>query len=223
MKIGLAVTTCNRPEMLKAFIDSMDTHSITPDVFCIHDDTEHRVGVAQSKNNCLHKLQDCDLIILMDDDCHFTHPDALDFIAEGHKRTRQHHFLFMHPDHHRYVKTWHTPDCDVDLYDSCSGVFMSITKEAFQKVGYMDSRYKRYGYEHAGYSRRIHLSGLNAKPFMMLKGMDKYFRALDFEGGVKSALSEQEKAEFSGVDGHNDKIYHDELANWHNVYRSYGK
>lgn len=221
MKIGLGATTCNRPLMLQAFKDSVERYNITPDTLYIHDDTDTRHGVAYSKNMCLYNLQHCDLILLLDDDCLFNSPYALTYIAEAHEMTQQNHFLLMHPDHHDFVKTWKTPELNIELFNDCSGVFMSITKEAFNKVGYLDSRYKRYGYEHAGYSRRIHLTGLNAKPFMCPEGIRDHFRALDFEGNVISSISEQEKNEFSRIGGHNDLIYQDELNNWHTPYRTF--
>lgn len=220
-KIGIGVTTCNRPDILQECLRSIEQNNIQANIY-INDDTEERKGVAHSKNKCLHQLRNNDVIFLIDDDVRFKTPQALDFILEGHERSAQHHFLFMHPDHHDFSHTW-TPsiEVDIDIYNSCSGVFMSITKKAFETVGYFDTRYKRYGYEHAGYSRRIHLSRLNAKPFMMLTGMSNHFRALDFEEKIQSALSEEEKQEFSQAGGFNDQIYHDELNNFHNLYREF--
>lgn len=223
MKVSLAITTCNQPQRLQSCLQSIEANNIKLHKLFIHDDVNKK-GVAYSKNKCLQAINDSDIMILIDDDVLIQSPEAIDFIAQGHELSRQHHFLFMDKKHHEYVRTWQpTHDISIDLFNKCSGVFMSITKEAFNTVGYFDSRYYKYGYEHAGYTRRIHLSRLNAHPFMMLTGMDRYIKALDFEGNIDSALNDELKNEYSKVGGQNDMIYHDELKQWYNLKRDFNE
>ena len=217
MTVGIGIITCNRPHLLQQALKHHNNFSSTADRLFIYNDSVNKKGIAYGKNKCIDTLKDFDYIFLFDDDCYPIKDGWIEFMIEAHEASRQHHFLFMDSNHHKYVKTWQPNiECSIDLYDDCGGVFMSLTKEAVNKVGYLDSRYKRYGYEHAGYSRRIHLSGLNSKPFMMPTGLGEYLYAHDYNEKIDSALPVDVRDEFVE---YNDSIYHDELKNWHNLKR----
>lgn len=227
--VGIGVTTCNRPDYLQVFLDELKRHTTLPYTLYVHDDTQSQRGVAYSKNKCLQALWGHDYIFLFDDDC-FVKPGWLEFFIEAHEASAQGHFLFMHPDHHDQPSVWQpSSEVSIDIYEKCSGVFMSLTKAAYEAVGYIDSRYQKYGYEHAGYSRRIHLARQNAAAFMCVTGSDKYLHAVDFTGTGDypiekySSISQQEKELHTQIGGHNDQIYHDELANWHNLKRDFNE
>lgn len=220
MKIGIGITTCNRPHLLDQCIWAIEANTSKPYSLHIQDDTHTRNGVAFSKNACLFALRDCDLIFLFDDDCFPTSPGWVDFFVQAHEATGQHHFLFMSRERHKYSRTWQPfhGSPAIDLYEDCAGVFMSITRRAFETIGYFDDRYHKYGYEHAGYSRRLHLSRLNASPFMCVAETSQYLRALDFEGDIPSSISDEEKQSHIP---HNETIYHTELKEWDQLYRQY--
>jgi hypothetical protein len=61
------------------------------------------------------------------------------------------------------------------------------------KVGYFNSEYGQYGFEHAGYSNRIYKAGLTNAPYQQLTGTDKYICALDYIIEHKSSIPEYKK------------------------------
>ena len=77
-------------------------------------------------------------------------------------------------------------------FDNCGGVFMMLTKEVVAKVGAFGD-YGQYGFEHAGYSQRIHKAGLTEHPYICANDTYKYIKALDYEGTIKSSVSDEVK------------------------------
>lgn len=227
MKIGCAITTKDRPDYLKVCLEQFQKFTPSEVGIFVNDDVNGE-GVAASKNRLINKIfeeEKCDIGFLFDDDC-WPKKEWLNFFLKAHEDTLQHHFLFMHPKHHKLKGVWepYKGGPPIEIYDECSGVFMSITRKAFETVGYFDPRYKMYGYEHAGYTRRINISRLTAAPFMCLEGTDKYLHACDFTGGEEygltkhSSVNEETKSKWMR---HNDDVYHDELNNWHKLHREY--
>lgn len=217
MSVGIGIITCNRAEMLIKSIKQHELFSKNADQLFIYNDSADKKGIAYGKNRCIKALSNHDYIFLFDDDCYPIKEGWIDFMIEMHEASSQHHFLFMDKRHHKYVRNWSpNSECEIELYNDCGGVFMSMTKHCIDKIGYLDSRYKLYGYEHAGYSRRVHLSRLNAKPFMMPVGLNDYLYAVDYNDKIDSALPDEVKYSFIEF---NDGIYHDELKNWHNLKR----
>jgi len=152
-KIGIALTTLNRPEHLKLAIRQQD--------LCLPDNTTIHVitgtnGIAAAKNECIEKLKDCDYIFLFDDDCFPIRTGWAEYFINEHKRTGNHHFLYLNRIHNKIE----TKD-GIDIYKDCGGCFMFLTKEVLQKVGGFYKGYGQYGYEHAGYTQRIFNAGLN--------------------------------------------------------------
>jgi hypothetical protein len=129
-------------------------------------------NISKAKNECLEALKDCEHIFLFDDDCF---PIAKDwhvpFIESG-----LNHLLYMKPHHgissNKGVYT---------VFTECSGVFMYLTKEVVDKVGYFGN-YGRYGFEHAGYTHRIYKAGLTPSKYMTLNGTEKLIHSLDLDG-----------------------------------------
>lgn len=180
MKIGIGVTSFNRPAHLDLWVEQITKHS-SEDVK-VHieiDKKEDRKGIAFRKNNCLRALKDCDYIFLFDDDCFPIADGWIDFFIEKHKATNQHHFLYMRPTTNiRIVKA----EKDINIFTNCGGVFMFLTKEVIKKVGGFCKDYGMYGYEHAGYSHRIHSAGLNTfGQYLSPKESSKYLYAMDYD------------------------------------------
>lgn len=173
MKIGIGITTQNRPDHIKWCVESIEKYTEDYTLY-VHNDTEQK-GVAYSKNMCLSKLKDCDYIFLFDDDCAPKAKGWVDFFINS----KQNHLLYMNKNY--------KPICEfgeVVYFTDASGVFMFLTKEVIDKVGYFNPDYKRYGFEHAGYSKRIYHAKLTNTNFPVLKGSDKYLHAIDFDGNV---------------------------------------
>jgi len=82
---------------------------------------------------------------------------------------------------------------NVEHYNDCGGVFMFITSEVLNKVGYINSAYGRYGFEHAGYSNRIYKAGLTRSPYQQLVNTKEYLYAMDYSIKHRSSLTDEEK------------------------------
>lgn len=72
-------------------------------------------------------------------------------------------------------------------FNNCSGCMLFLTKEVIEKVGGFNPQYGFYGYEHAGYSRRIHQAGLT--PLGMYtcpEGVEDYIYSMDLDYSRKA-------------------------------------
>jgi hypothetical protein len=160
-------------------------------------------GVAYSKNENLKALKDCDYIFLFDDDCYPIHEDWVNFFTSSNEN----HVLFLNDSHGLIYKKQGT-----EYYRDCGGVFMMITKEIVLKVGAFGD-YGVYGFEHAGYSQRIYKARLTDAPYQMLSETNNYLKALDYEGTIKSSVSDEvkqieiDKNRIKFVEEVNDKNY----------------
>jgi len=202
MKIGIGITTHNRPEHLEWCVKSIHKYTENCKVY-IYDDKESK-GVAYSKNMCLYNLKDCDYIFLFDDDCAPKQKGWVDlFIHSG-----ENHLLYMNKSYEYTCEFG-----DIEYYTNCSGVFMFLTKKVIEKVGYFNPEYGRYGLEHAGYSKRIYHAGLTNTNFQVIKRSSDYLHAIDFDGEVGfkhfSTVTGEERKKCEEI---NDPIYRYETS-----------
>jgi hypothetical protein len=183
-KIGIGVTTTpNRPEYIDTWRKNFEKVKPKHYHLHIHEDVSYK-GVAYSKNQNLKTLQDCDYIFLFDDDCY----PIKEGWAEYFINSNEHHLLFLNHTHKVLARTG-----NVEHYNDCGGVFMFITSEVLSKVGYINSAYGRYGFEHAGYSNRIYKAGLTRSPYQQLVNTKEYLYAMDYSIKHRSSLTDEEK------------------------------
>ena len=202
MNIGLGVTTYKRPEHLKLFKEQLKKFSkrgstlglgLLDYLVKIHeyDDEVARKGIAYGKNQCLKALKDCDYIFLFDDDCVPIKEGWIKWFIKAHKESGQHHFLYLRD----------TPSLrctgvkkGIQIFNNCGGAFMFLTKEVLKTVGGFNKNYKLYGYEHAGYSDRIHKAGLTPfGAYLCPLGADKYIYAMDWDHSRKDEFQNKVK------------------------------
>ena len=193
MRIGIGVTTYNRPQHLELFKSQIEKY-LPKDakLFIAFDDIE-RKGIAFRKNECLENLKDCDYIFLFDDDCFPIKEGWADYFISESNATKQQHFMYLKET--ATIQKIRTV-ANVDEYDNCGGAMLFLTKEVIEKVGGFCKDYGRYGFEHAGYSNRIHQAGLtpmgaylcpaDAKEYIYAMDYDNY---LTFNKQVKHAPS----------------------------------
>lgn len=216
MRIGIGVTTYNRPQHLELFKAQIEKY-LPKDtkLFIAFDDIE-RKGIAHRKNECLENLKECDYIFLFDDDCFPIKEGWADYFIEMSNATKQQHFLYLKETSTiQKIRTI----ANVDEYNNCGGALLFLTKEVIEKVGGFCKDYGRYGFEHAGYSNRIHLAGLTqmgkylcpneAKDYIYALDYDNY---LPFNKQVKHAPSmANEIANISRYVKNNAPIYHKDI------------
>lgn len=181
LKIGVGVTTFKRPEVLRLFLRQLQEYTKNYFFHIAYDKESDRKGIAARKNECLKMLYDsgCDYIFLFDDDCFPIQKGWTDFFIEAHKRTGQHHFLYLR----EVGELKKTREQDgIDIYNLCGGVFMMITREVVERVGGFNPQYKIYGYEHGTYSMRIHGAGLTPMgAYLCPVDSGEYLYALDWD------------------------------------------
>lgn len=179
MKIGVGVTTYNRPNHLELWRKQFDKTVNQFVSLAIEDDSTDRRGIAHRKNNCLISLRDCDYIFLFDDDCFPIKEGWIDFFIGASKASGQQHFMYL-KETPTIKKTGE--DNGINTYNNCAGCMMFLTKEIIQKVGAFNPKYGIYGFEHAGYSERIHKAGLTPLgAYTCPAGAGEYIYSLDLD------------------------------------------
>lgn len=192
MRIGIGVTTYNRPECLNECLINIARHTnlkslyINGDVelYVATDTDEDRRGVAYRKNECLRALKDCDYVFLFDDDC-FPIKDG--WVEWFIKEADGEHVLFLNNKLHNPIcKTY-----NLISYNDCGGVFMFLTKDHIKYIGAFNEDFKIYGFEHCEYSMRC---ANNHREFLMIEGTEKYLFAHDYSTpNHKSSITDEEK------------------------------
>lgn len=189
MRIGIGITTNDRPELLKALVSSIHKHTTMSEVnLYIADDSIDKVGVAKKKNECLRALKGCEFVFLLDDDVEII-KDAwvYFFINAGH-----HHLLYLNDSHKPFIHAYGST-----VYLDCGGVFMYMTKECIDKVGAFDEKYIGWGLEHADYSKRIAMAMGYQYPYKSLDNTNLYIHAHDYSNpNHVSSISNEEKQKY---------------------------
>lgn len=204
VSIGIGVTTTpNRKEYFDLWYKKFTEVAPSGYHLHVHDDVHYK-GVAYSKNQNLKTLKDCDYIFLFDDDCFPIIRGWENYFINS----KEHHLLYLQPQHNIIARLG-----EIEHYNDCGGVFMYLTREAFETVGYFNPEYSQYGFEHAGYSVRINKAGLTQSAFQQLKDTDKYLLAMDYSGtlpNVKKQMSIEEYQKQKEINK-NRKVFMKEL------------
>jgi len=223
MRIGIGCTTFNRAKHLKFWTKQFVFNSNFDYQLHIADDTEDRKGIAYRKNECLRALKDCDYIFLFDDDCFPIKEGWAEFFIEASKASAQQHFMYLketpmikwigskHVNPSEALYTENT--FEIKQYNNCSGCMMFFTKEVIEKVGSYNPAYGIYGFEHAGYSNRIHSAGLTPLgAYTCPEAAGEYIYSLDFDNHLlfNKELNHNPSIEVSKINEYvedNKKIY----------------
>ena len=177
-KIGIAITTRNRPDVLSICLKHFNVFTPRLDniEFFILDDnsdfeeaalnveacesngftanylySHERLGIAKAKNQCLHHLSNCDFWFLFDDDCFPKKSNWYQLYLDCYRNSGCHHLLYnahIGP----YAPVGHA--FGVEEYNAELGVLMFMTRHCIDVIGGFDERYGIYGYEHMEYARR---------------------------------------------------------------------
>jgi GT2 family glycosyltransferase len=192
MKIGIGVTTYNRPKHLELWKKQISSFAPTnlPGYYVetyIADDSQDRKGIAYRKNECLRALKDCDYVFLFDDDCFPIKEGWAEFFINACKASgnNQRHFIYLKetPTLKKTGSSWcGAGDYTIIQYNNCSGCMVFFTKEVIEKVGAYNPKYGIYGFEHAGYSNRIHKAGFTSLgAYTCPAGAGEYIYSMDLD------------------------------------------
>lgn len=176
-RVGIGVVTYNRKARVQQTIERIreltsheyrlvvaDDGSTDGTLQALSDQTmvvtgENR-GIAWNKNRALFFLKvhvRCDVIVLLEDDAFPTERDWLAGWVEAAQRW----------GHVNYAGTWFREAFmggtgtarDPVTSHEVSGQCSAFSAEALDYVGYMDTRFGKYGFEHAEHSHRLRLAG----------------------------------------------------------------
>jgi glycosyltransferase involved in cell wall biosynthesis len=227
LKIGIGIATYNRCRSLETCIAALRKSTAEPYTLVVADDgstdetatvcAQHHVvriagknmGIAWNKNRALfflHQVLECDVVILFEDDCY---PNEVnwqsDWVAAAQKW-----------GHINFAGEWFRDQViegsgTVDepfLSIKVSGQCTAVSRAALSVCGYLDSRFKSYGYEHAEHSARLVRAGFGGEMRMAKRGeIDPHFYLL--------------KADFTVVQNQshwNDESVASNWAAWEKMY-----
>lgn len=194
--IGIGCLTYNRPKHLEWWKGQVLKYLPENSKIYIATDTDQdRRGVAFRSNECLKELRNCEYIFLFNDDCAPINAGWAEFHISASKNTGNNHFLLLKNTpsiksqyseticQDTTIQTSYKDGCvTIDSYNNCGGAFMFLTKKVIEKVGGFNPAYGLYGYEHAGYSKRIHKAGLTKQgEYLSVRGAGEYIYAMDYD------------------------------------------
>lgn len=221
LRLGIGITTFRRSKLLTHVLDGIIRHTRTPYKLIVADDGSQdetldllrarkiphvagpNRGIAWNKNRALFHLQEvakCNVMILLEDDIMPRHDGwEVDWIRSvenwGHVNIGGNwfeHLLGSEPG------TPDSPFVSTVLTGQCSG----FSRAALKTVGYMDTRFGRYGYEHCEHSARMiraGFGGIEGSPqkFYLLKSdlqllatdQSDYHSELDKNSGIFAEVS----------------------------------
>jgi glycosyltransferase involved in cell wall biosynthesis len=178
-RIGIGIVTYNRLEVLKTTIDRVRRLTLSPSVdWVVADDgssdgtiawlrANHvpmvggvNMGIAWNKNRALFllsKVLSCATIILLEDDTYPTEPGWETPWVEAVRRWGHINLATPHMED-RILSGAGTPE-DPFLCPVVTGQCTAFSRESLLFGGYLDSRFKGYGYEHGEHSRRLVRAG----------------------------------------------------------------
>lgn len=218
IKLGIGVTTYNRAASLKRTLDGILHYTRHPYTLIVADDGSPdgtldllrsrqiphvagpNRGIAWNKNRALFHLQEvarCDVILLLEDDVAPRHDGWEASWIEASRRWG--HVNLAGPWFANLFEsgtgTTDDPVLSTVLTGQCSG----FSREALHTVGYMDTRFGRYGYEHCDHSERLLKSGFGGqvdparyylvKSDLAIAGVEEEYRSeLDAGARIYNAL-----------------------------------
>lgn len=221
-RIGIAITTHNRPEVLKRAIEQHVKHlpsgalmvviddgskpaAIVPDNVKLvrHDQSR---GIVASKNASLTALVDagCEHLFLWDDDAW---PIAdnwhLPYI-ESHEPHLAYQFLDLAGRNKLNDMAVLYRDDKHIAYTGQRGVMLYYHRRAIDKVGGFDPVYGRGMYEHPDLALRIHNAGLSTWAFADVVGSEKLIHSMDEYEEVARSIPRPERESLAKT---NARIY----------------
>ncbi|GAJ27774.1 glycosyltransferase [Acidomonas methanolica] len=177
-RVGIGVTTYNRAAFLETLIPVLRSYTARPVEYFVADDgstddtpalltrldiphvSASNRGIAWNKNRALFQLRcvrQCDVVILIEDD---TIPTQARWEEPWIEAALRYGHVNVWPDHwdaaaHDGTGTVENPFVSSLLTGQCS----AFSGAALDLVGFMDTRFRKYGFEHIEHTRRMITAG----------------------------------------------------------------
>ncbi|AHF77904.1 Gp99, glycosyl transferase [Sodalis praecaptivus] len=204
--IGIAITTHNRPDVLKRAIEQHQKHFPLGAMMVVMDDgsnpqaeapegiklirNEISLGIVASKNASLEALMGagCEHIFLWDDDAW---PIAdnwhLPYIESPEPHLAYQFLDLAGPRKLKDIAVLYRDDKHV-AYTGQRGVMLYYHRSVIEKLGGFDPIYGRGMYEHSDLALRIHNAGLTSWAFADVAGSGKLIHSLDEHEAVERSV-----------------------------------
>lgn len=210
-RIGIAITTHNRPDILKKALEQ-HRKFLPPDaVLVVIDDGskpsaivpdgvrlirhESSLGIVAAKNSSLVALMDagCEHLFLWDDDAYPIADNWYEPYVESPEPHLAYQFLDLAGPRKLNDMTELYRDDKHVAYTGQRGVMLYYHRRAIEKVGGFDPVYGRGMYEHPDLARRIHCAGLTTWPFGDVVGSEKLIYSSDEHEAVNRSIPTAER------------------------------
>lgn len=210
-KIGIAITTHNRPDVLAKSLeqhhkylppgavvfvidDGSNPPAIIPDWCKLirHDKSQ---GIVESKNVSLECLMDagCEHLFLWDDDAYAIADNwHLPYIESPEPHLAYQFLDLAGPRKLNDMAVLYSDDKHI-AYTGQRGVMLYYHRSAIEKVGGFDPVYGRGMYEHPDLALRIHNAGLTTWAFADVTGSEKLIHSLDEHDDVVRSVSRSDR------------------------------
>lgn len=223
MKIAIAITTHNRYEVFSETYKNILKYLPKGAALIVVDDGsdipvpeatfrfDKAQGIAVAKNKCLELMGDADYYFLFDDD---VYPKVKDWHLQ-YIFTGLNHLCFSFDKFSNGVGNGRKKigeSGDIIYWHEPCGLMLFLTKKCLDTVGGFDPAYGRWGYEHVGYSMRIHNAGLTPKPFMDIKNSLDVFYSFDWDQTAKRSVPSPDRAKCIAP---NERKYRSEMKSSH--------
>lgn len=203
MKIGTAISSHNRPDVLAKALEHHKKHLPKGAKLVVVDDASrppieadyhfpHNAGISAAKNKCIELLEGCDHYFLFDDDCWPIVDDwHLPYINSGIKHLS---FTFPslsngRPNGRRLMWTRN----GISNYTKPCGCMLYFTKEVVETIGGFDPDYVQWGVEHLDFSIRAYNARLTPHKYLDVANSTKLFHSMDREGTAKASVASEIK------------------------------
>lgn len=192
-RVGIGITTYNRSSNLRDTLTGVFATS-TPDVVVVADDgsTDDTAsvmsdfpnvtylqnpngGIARNKNRLLFRLfaiERCDVVILLEDD---TKPVLKGWLEEWSRGGLLYGHVNVRFDWMDLCYSGEGTAISPYVSGHLTGQCMAFSRKAWAKCGYMDHRFKSYGFEHIEMTRRCVAAGYGGSLDRFLCMSEKWF------------------------------------------------
>ncbi|EPS1423165.1 glycosyltransferase family 2 protein [Enterobacter hormaechei] len=205
-KIGVAITTHNRPQVLAKSLEQHRKHLPAGAVVFVIDDGSNppakvpdwcklirhdkSLGIVASKNASLECLMDsgCEHLFLWDDDAYaITDNWHLPYIESPEPHLAYQFLDLAGTNKLNDLSELYRDDQHV-AYTGQRGVMLYYHRSAIEKVGGFDPIYGRGMYEHSDLALRIHNAGLTTWAYGDVVGSEKLIHSLDEHEAVERSV-----------------------------------
>ncbi|NUU68431.1 glycosyltransferase family 2 protein [Enterobacteriaceae bacterium BIT-l23] len=212
-KIGIAITTHNRPQVLANSLEQHRKHLPTGAVVFVIDDGSNppakvpdwcklirhdkSLGIVASKNASLECLMDsgCEHLFLWDDDAYAIADNwHLPYIESPEPHLAYQFLDLAGPRKLRDIAVLYQDEQHI-AYTGQRGVMLYYHRSAIERVGGFDLIYGRGMYEHGDLAMRIHNAGLTTWAFADVVGSEKLIHSLDEHEAVNRSVSRDDREE----------------------------